>query len=69
MARKYNQKRIKKGDEMKITEKDLYDADGKIHFDDYNGRICLFVPKLNSAFPLTMLVNGWLKKRKNNDNN
>lgn len=49
---------------MKITEKDLYDTDGKIHFDTYNGRICLFLPKLNAAFPLTMLVNGWLKTNK-----
>lgn len=46
---------------MRITEKDLCDTDGKIHFDDYKGRICLFVPKLNAAFPLAMLVNGWLK--------
>lgn len=48
---------------MKITENDLYDTDGKIHFTDYNGRICIFVPKLNAAFPITMLVNGWLKNK------
>lgn len=50
---------------MRITEKDLYDTDGKIHFEyGLKGRICLYVPKLNALIPLTMLVNALLKLEK-----
>lgn len=54
---------------MKITEKDLYDTDGKIHFEySPKGRMCLYVPKLNAMIPLTMLVNAFLKLEKQKDN-
>lgn len=56
---------------MKITEKDLYDTDGKIHFEySPNGRMCLWIPKLATLYPLTLLVNNTLKldnQRKTND--
>ena len=54
---------------MKITEKDLYDTDGKIHFEyGLKGRMCLYVPKLNALIPLTMLVNALLKLEKQKEN-
>jgi hypothetical protein len=54
---------------MKITEKDLYDIDGKIHFEyGLKGRMCLYVPKLNALIPLTMLVNALLKLEKQKEN-
>lgn len=54
---------------MKITEKDLYDTDGKIHFENSpNGRICLWVPKLATLYPLTLLVNNTLKLDKPKEN-
>lgn len=50
---------------MKITEKDLYDTDGKIHFEySPTKRMCLYVPKLNAMIPLTMLANAFLKLEK-----
>ena len=47
---------------MKITENDLFDKDvGAVHFDRFHNRLCIYVPKLNTYYPIVMLINSFLK--------
>lgn len=47
---------------MRITENDLFDKEVQaVHFDRFNKRLCIYIPKLNCWYPITMLVNSFLK--------
>ena len=47
---------------MRITENDLFDKEVQaVHFYRFIKRLCIYIPKLNCWYPITMLVNSFLK--------
>lgn len=61
-GKKRNNSTRTKGCKMRITENDLFDKEVQaIHFDRFNKKLCIYIPKLNCWCPITMLVNSFLK--------
>lgn len=55
---------------MKITENDLFDKEvGAVHFDRFHNRLCIYVPKLNTYYPIVMLINSFLKHEQKEQTN